>query len=262
VLPGMLRKLCDLLAGKFLANAAPFIGAGLDIAKGLANSIDSGYTKFKEWLSGRDVVLLAGHPGTIVKAIRRAMWFSVGEGVYDTLKGGLKLGMEFASSGASAIASLIVSVVEAQVKTIWHVIELIRMRGFFKQAAQYWESRNEASALHTRPIAFNNWFKSYAVDMPALSVLALNSGICGDKMHFLKMFKDDNAVITQAAFNAGVSYVDDLKIWGSKFLEDVGYSFSSEDPVVSGLLKLAQSHKKEVGKAGKVWGVALGFLNA
>lgn len=261
VLPGMLRKLCDLLAGKFLAAAAPLIGAGLDVAKGLANTIDSGVTKFKEWLSGRDVVLLAGHPGTIVQAIRRAMWFSVGEGVYDTMKGGLKLGLEFATYGASAIAALVVSIVEALVKTIWRVIELIRMRSFFKQAAQYWESRNEASALHTRPIAFNNWFKSYAVDMPALSVLALNSGICGDKMHFLKMFKDDTAVITQAAFDGGCRYVDDLKIWGSKFIEDAGYSFSSEDPVVTGLLKLAQSHTQEIGKAGKAWNAALGFLN-
>jgi len=261
VLPGMLRKLCDLLAGKFLANAAPFIGAGLDIAKGLANSIDSGVTKFKEWLAGRDVVLLAGHPGTIVKAIRRAMWFSVGEGVYDTLKGGLKLGMEFASSGAAVLASLIVSIVEALVKTIWRVIELIRMRSFFKQAAQYWQSRNEAGALQLRPIAFNNWFKSYAIDMPALSVLALNSGVCGDKMHFLKMYKDDNTVVSQAAFSAGASYVDDLKIWGSKFLDDAGYSFSSEDPVVAGLLKLAQSHTREAGKGGKAWNAALGFLN-
>ena len=262
VLPGMLRKLCDLLAGKFLAAVAPLIGAGLDIAKGLANSIDSGVTKFKEWLAGRDVVLLAGHPGTIVKAIRRAMWFSVGEGVYDTLKGGLKLGMEFATYGASAIASLIVAIVEALVKTIWRVIELVRMRSFFKQANQYWDARNEAGALHTRPIAFNNWFKSYAVDMPALSVLALNSGVCGDKMHFLKMFKDDTAVITQAAFDGGVRYVDDLKIWGSKFLDDAGYSFSSQDPVVTGLLKLAQSHTKETGKAGKAWNATLGFLNA
>ncbi len=262
MLPGMLRKLCDLLAGKFLAAAAPLIGAGLDIAKGLANTIDSGVTKFKEWLSGRDVVLLAGHPGTIVQAIRRAMWFSVGEGVYDTVKGGLKLGLEFASSGASAIGALVVAIVEALVKTIWRVIELIRMRSFFKQAAQYWEVRNEAGALHTRPIAFNNWFKGYAVDMPALSVLALNSGVCGDKMHFLKMFKDDTAVITQAAFDGGCRYVDDLKIWGSKFLEDAGYSFSSEDPVVAGLLKLTQSHSKETGKAGKAWNAALGFLNA
>jgi hypothetical protein len=98
--------------------------------------------------------------------------------------------------------------------------------------------------------------------MPALSVLALNSGVCGDKMHFLKMFKDDNAVITQAAFNAGVGYVDELNVWGSKFLGDAGYSFSSEDPVVTGLLKLAQSHTAPTGKGGKAWNAALGFLNA
>jgi len=261
-LPGMLRKLCDLLAGKFLAAAVPLIGAGLDLAKGLANTIDSGVTKFKEWLAGRDVVLLAGHPGTIVQAIRRAMWFSVGEGLYDTMKGGLKLGLEFASSGASAIGALIVAIVEALVKTIWRVIELIRMRSFFRQARQYWDVRDQGGALHTRPIAFNNWFKSYAVEMPALSVLALNSGVCGDKMHFLKMYKDDTAVIPQAAFDGGCRYVDELKIWGSKYLGDSGYSFSSQDPVVSGLLKLAQSHTKETGKAGKVWGAALGFLNA
>ncbi|MDH5540571.1 MAG: hypothetical protein OEY03_14315 [Rhizobacter sp.] len=262
VLPGMLRKLCDLLAGKFLAAAAPFIGAGLDLAKGLANTIDSGVTKFKEWLSGRDVVLLAGHPGTIVQAIRRAMWFSVGEGLYDTVKGGLKLGLEFASSGASVIGALIVSIVEALVTTIWRVIEIIRMRGFFKQAAQYWQVRGEAGALHTRPIAFNNWFKGYAVDMPALSVLALNSGVCGDKMHFLKMYSDDTSVIPQSAFDQGCKYVDELKVWGSKFLGDAGFSFSSQDPVVSGLLKLAQSHTKETGKGAKAWNAALGFLNA
>ena len=98
--------------------------------------------------------------------------------------------------------------------------------------------------------------------MPALSVLALNSGICGDKMHFLKMFKDDTAVITQATFSAGVKYVDELKVWGSKFLDDAGYSFSSDDPVVTGLLTLAQSHRQESGKAGKAWNAALGFLNA
>lgn len=262
ILPGAIRKLCDFLASKFLAAAAPFIGAGLDLAKGVANTIDSGVTKFKEWLAGRNVVLLSGHPSTIVEAIRRAMWFSVGEGLYDTLKGGLKLGLEFASSGASAIGSLIVSIVEALVKTIWKVIEIIRMRGFFKQAQGYWAVRNESNALHTRPIAFNNWFKSHAVELPALSVLTLNSGICGDKMHFLQMYKGNDEIVTQGEFDKGCRYVDGLKAWGSKFIEDCGYGFSSDDKLVSGLLTLAQSHKQEVSTGRKVWQAALGFLNA
>lgn len=261
-LPGVLRKICDFLAGKFLAAAAPFIGAGLDIAKGVANTVDSGITKFKEWLQGRDVAVLAGHPGTIIQAIRRAMWFSIGAGLYDTLKGGLKLGLEFASSGASAIGSLVVSLVEAVVKTIWKLIEIVRMRGFFKQARELWIVRGEANALHTRPIAFNNWFKSYAVDMPALSVLALNTGICGDKQHFLQMYKGDDNIVSQNEFDAGCKYVDELKVWGTGYLNDCGYNFTSADPVVEGLLKMAQSHSKELGTGEKAWKFTLGFLNA
>ncbi|SAL03692.1 hypothetical protein AWB78_06657 [Caballeronia calidae] len=55
----------------------------------------------------------------------------------------------------------------------------------------------QRDALHTRPIAYNSWFKRYAVPIPALSVLTLNSGICGDKMHFLAMFKDNETIVTQ-----------------------------------------------------------------
>ena len=198
--------MCDFLAGQFLKAAAPFIGAGLDIAKGLANTVDRGITKFKEWLSGRNVQLLQGYPATIVEAIRRAMWFSVGEGLYDTMKGGLNLGIQFASQGSGTILTLLASILETLVKTIWKVIELIRMRSFFKQALNHWQSRNERTALHTQPIAFNSWFKRYAVDIPALSVLALNSGICGDKMRFLAMFKDDTSVISQAEFDASAAH--------------------------------------------------------
>jgi hypothetical protein len=263
VIPGMLRKLFDFLAGQFLKAAAPLIGAGLDLAKGLGNTIDSGVTKFREWLNGRNVQLLVGHPGTIVEAIRRAMWLSVGEGLYDTLKGGAKLGVEIASMGsAGAILGVVTAVLEALVKTIWRVVELIVMRSFFKQARAHWDARMERSALHTQPIAFNNWFKRYALGIPALSVLALNSGICGDKMHFLAMYKDDSSIVSQAEFDAGVRYVDGLKSWGSEYLDDAGFSFASADPMVSGLLKLATSHTQATGVAAKAWKATLGFLNA
>ena len=261
-LPGILRKLIDFLAATFLKAAAPFIGAGLDIAKGVANTVDAGITKFKEWMAGRNVEVLFGHPGTIVEAIRKAMWFSVGSGLYDVLKGGLKLGLEFATYGASALGSLIVSIVEALVKTIWKIVEIYRMNGFFGEAKEFWQARNEPSSIHNRPIAFNNWFKSYAVDLPAVSVLALNSGICGDKMRFLKMYKGDDTIVTQAEFDAGCQYVDSLKIWGSKYLDDAGFSFGSDDNVVKGLLKLAQSHTRELSAVEKALYAGKDFLNA
>ncbi len=261
VLPGLLRKLVNFLCGKLFAAAAPFIGAGLDVAKGIANTIDAGITKYREWVAGRDVQILTGHPGTIVEAIRRSMSLSVGEGVYDMVKGGASLGIQIASQGAASIVSAVVSILETLAKTIWKIVEIVRIKMFFSQAQTHWQARYQRDALHTQPIAFNNWFKRYAVSIPALSVLALNSGICGDKMHFLAMYKDDEAVVSQSEFTAGCRYVDGLKIWGTSYLNDAGFSFASEDKVVQGLLKLAQSHTEEQSKRAKAWQATLGFLN-
>jgi hypothetical protein len=261
VLPGLIRKLVNFLCGKLFAAAAPFIGAGLDLAKGIANTIDASITRYREWVAGRDVQILTGHPGTIVEAIRRTMSMSIGEGVYDTLKGAASLGIQIASQGAASIVSAVVSIVETLAKTIWKVVEIVRMKMFFTQAHTHWEARFQRDALHMQPIAFNAWFKRYAVPIPALSVLALNSGICGDKMHFLSMFKDNGAVIEQAEFAAGCRYVDGLKVWGSGYLKDAGFGFSSEDKVVQGLLKLARNHTEEKSTGAKVWQATLGFLN-
>jgi hypothetical protein len=261
-MPALLRKLVDVLCGKLLATLAPFIGAGLDIAKGIANTVDSSITKYREWVQGRDVQLLAGHPGTIVEAIRRAMKLSIGSGVYDLVKGGASLGLQFASQGASTIVDAVVSIMETLAKVIWKIVEIKRIKRFCEQAKEYWDARMQRDALHTRPIAFNNWFKRYAVSIPALSVLALNSGICGDKMHFLAMFKDDETIITQAAYTAGCKYVDSLKVWGSSYLGDAGFAFKSDDAMISGLLTLAANHAQEQTWDLKLRKAVLGFLNA
>jgi hypothetical protein len=261
-MPALLRKLVNVLCGKLLVTLAPFIGAGLDIAKGIANTVDSSITKYREWVQGRDVQVLAGHPGTIVEAIRRAMKLSIGSGVYDLVKGGASLGLQFASQGASTIVDAVVSIMETLAKVIWKIVEIKRIQRFCEQAKEYWGARMQRDALHTRPIAFNSWFKRYAVPIPALSVLALNSGICGDKMHFLAMFKDDETIITQAEFTAGCKYVDNLKVWGSSYLGDAGFAFKSEDAMITGLLTLAQSHTEEQTWDLKLRKAVLGFLNA
>jgi len=260
--PTVLRKLCDFLATHVLAKAAPFIGAGLDIAKGVLNTIDAGLTKFREWSAAKQVELVIGHPATIAEAIRRAMWFNVGKGLYETLKGGLDLGLQFASQGASSIVSLVMSAVEALAKTIWKLVEVVKMRSVFAQGRELWQARLQPDSLHLRPIAFNAWFKSHALMLPALPVLVLNTGICGDKMHFMKMFKDDDSVITQAAFDSGCRYVDGLKVWGSDYLKDCGFGFTSSDPVVKGLLQMARKHEDESSPLEQVWKATLGFVNA
>ncbi|WP_244817545.1 hypothetical protein [Caballeronia sp. Lep1P3] len=260
--PGLLRKLVNVLCDKLLATAAPFIGAGLDIAKGIANTVDSSITKYREWVAGRDVQVLAGHPGTIIEAIRRAMKLSIGSGVYDLVKGGASLGLQIGSQGATAIVDAVVSIVETLAKTIWKLVEIRRIKRFCELAKKHWQARLERDALHTRPIAFNSWYKRYAVSIPALSVLTLNSGICGDKMHFLAMFKDDATVISESQFASGCRYIDSLKVWGTEYLNDSGFTFKSKDPMIQGLLKFAVSHTEEQTWALAFRKVVLGFLNA
>jgi len=260
-LPGLLRKLVDALTSRFLAAAAPFIGAGLDVAKGIVNTLDAGVTKFEEWLASREVVLSSGHITVIVESIRRAMWMSVGAGLYDLLKGGLKLGMEFASYGAGAIVSLVSSIIEAVVKAVWKIIEISRLRKFFDEARELWDARKQADSLHKRPIAFNQWFKGYSLSLPVLPVLALNTGVTGNKMLFLQMYQSDGQVVSQPQFDKGVTYLDGLKDWGSTYLKDCGFSISSDDKMVTGLLAMAQTQAAPLSTKGKLWQAVQKFLN-
>ena len=256
-----LRKLVDALTSRFLAAAVPFIGAGLDIAKGIVNTLDAGVTKFKEWLASSDVVLSSGHITVIVKSIKQAMAMSIGAGIYDLVKGGMKLGAEFMTAGAAALMSLIASIIETVVKTIWKLIEISRLRAFFKESEELFKSRANEDSIHKRPIAFNQWFKGYAMSLPMLSVLALNSGVTGNKMLFLQMFQSDTEVVSQHQFDAGVSYLDELKSWGSGYLNDCGFSFSSDDPMVNGLLELAKSQSTPPTTKRQLFDVFKGFLN-
>jgi hypothetical protein len=256
-----LRKLVDALTSRFLAAAVPFIGAGLDIAKGIVNTLDAGVTKFKEWLASSDVVLGSGHITVIVKSIKQAMAMSIGSGIYDLVKGGMKLGAEFMTAGAAALMSLIASIIETVVKTIWKLIEISRLRAFFKESEELFKGRANADSIHNRPIAFNQWFKGYALSLPVLSVLALNSGITGNKMLFLQMFQSNTEVVSQHQFDAGVTYLDELKSWGSGYLDDCGFSFSSDDPMVKGLLEMAKNQGSPPTTKRQLFDVFKGFLN-
>lgn len=257
----ILRKLVDALSSRFLAEAAPFIGAGLELVGGIISTLDAGVTKFKEWLNGRAVLLATGHITVIVESIKRAMTLSIGSGLFATLKGGISLGGQLMTAGAAAIVSLVSSIIEAVVKTIWKMIEISRIRAFFNEARGHWESRRRADALHKRPIAFNQWFKGYSLSLPILSVIALNSGITGSRMTFLQMYKSDSSIISQSQYDKGCRYLDSLKNWGSGYLADTGLSISSPDPVVKGLLELAKNQKAPLSARGKSYSVVEQFLH-
>lgn len=234
-------------------------GGALDMAKGVANTLDAAYTRFRAWQRKQGVAVLSGHPDTIVSSIEQAMDEDIGKGLWELLKGVANTATVAATWGAGMVVSVVLAVAEAIIKVIWRLVEIARMKRFFREAADHWQSRGRRHGFHYQPFAFGRWYKEYALKSPALAVLTLNSGICGDKMHFLKMFDDTAGMISEADFQRGTVFVDKLKGWGSRYLDSCGYDFYSDDEVVSSLLDFAKTHQSNRSVARDI---VLKVLNA
>lgn len=253
---GTIKQLIKALAQLVAAKAAPFIGSGLDVVKSCATTLDASFTKFRTWKESKGVEVAQGHPTTVVDSINRSMTAAVFAGLYDMLKGAGSLAMDATAFGAGGLVNLIISAVELVIKFIWRLGETVRFNRFCAEAREYYENSRNADALHRHPFAFSDWYRSYALNLPLIAVLTLNTGICGDKMRYLTMFNGD-AQITSDQFQAGVRFLDNLKPWGAQYIRDAGFEIRSVgDPWVSSLVNsFAVSHTREKTTFDKVVGI-------
>lgn len=230
------------------AKAAPFVGAGLEIASAIGKTVDASVTRFRAWKEGRDVEVADGHPATVVSSITRAMTLSLFDGLWQALKGAGALAMDIVGFGAGGLVNLIIAAGEMLIKFIWRLVETVRINSFCRQALGYWENSASLDALHRKPFEFSEWYRSYALSIPLIAVLTLNTGICGDKMRYLTMFKAGGVdQITAAEFQRGVMFLDNLKPWGAKYIGDTGFSIrTGGDVLVNQLVNtFAVSHERE-----------------
>lgn len=244
----MVKTLVRGIVAAVAAKAAPLVGAGLDIARGVGKTIDAAITRFRAWKEARDVEVAHGHPAVIVQSITRAMTLSLFEGLYQTMKGAAALSMDAVGFGAGAIVNMVVSATELVVKFIWRLVEVVRMNAFCTEARGYWENSHSQDALHRRPFAFTEWYRGFALNIPLIPVLTLNTGICGDKMRYLTMFKAGGSeAISSNDFRNGVRFLDNLKPWGAEYIKSTGYTLrSAGDVLVDRLIhQFATSHEKE-----------------
>lgn len=244
------------------ALASGLLSGALDLGKGVVVTVDAAITRFKAWKSSRDVEFGSGHPKMVVDTIHRAMTVSVGEGMWTMLKGAANMGLAAASAGAGLIAGILIAGAEMLAKLFWRLYETSQMRTFFEEAAEHWRNRDAGSALQKQPFAFARWYRKHVLLAPALAVITLNSGICGDKMVYLSMFKDDQSVISSAEFQGGAQHLDGLKVWGVKYLSETGFSFGANDAFVGKLLAFAKgggsdgvlsAHQENLSGGAWVW---------
>ena len=243
------------------ALASGLLSGALDLGKGVVVSVDAAVTKFKAWKSSRDVEFSSGHPKMVVDTIHRAMTVSIGEGLWTMMKGAANMGLAAASAGAGLIAGVLVAGAEMLAKLFWRLYETSQMRTFFTEAAEHWRNKDSGGALQTQPFAFARWYRKHVLLAPALAIITLNSGICGDKMVYLSMFKDDQSQISSAEFQAGVQHLDSLKVWGVKYLSETGFSFGANDTMAGKFLQFAkgggngviEAHQANLTGGALVW---------
>ncbi len=241
---GSVYNLISVLVGALAANAAPIVGGAMNIVTGLTQTIDRAMINFKTWKAGKTVVLAEGHPAAVVSAITLAMKASLFEGMWTMLKGAASIGLS-AMAGISAIVDMVVAGVEMLVKVIWRLVECHKIKQFCGQAATHWR-QNNGMEFAAKPFAFNSWYRKNSLFIPAIPILTINSGICGDKMVWLQMFNDKASgivPISQEQFDQGVTYIDGhLKPWGASYLKDCAYGFDSGDAQVRSAIERSKSY--------------------
>lgn len=177
------------------------------------------------------------------------------------MKGAANMGLAAASAGAGLIAGVLIAGAEMLAKLFWRLYETSQMRTFFTEAAEHWRNKDSGGALQTQPFAFARWYRKHVLLAPALAIITLNSGICGDKMVYLSMFKDDQSQISGAEFQAGVQHLDSLKVWGVKYLSETGFSFGANDAMAGKFLQFAkgggngviEAHQANLTGGALVW---------
>ena len=244
---GTIKQLVKGLVTLVAAKAAPFVGAGLEIASAMGKTVDASVTRFRAWRDSRGVEVAEGHPATVVQSITRAMTLSLFQGLWDMLKGAGALAMDIVGFGAGGLVNLLISASELLIKFIWRLVETVRINAFCREARGHWEQSASLDSLHRRPFAFSEWYRGYALNLPLIPVLTLNTGICGDKMRYLTMFNSSQQPISSDQFRSGVRFLDSLKPWGAKYLDDCGFTLrSGGDVLVDQLVNaFASSHSKE-----------------
>jgi hypothetical protein len=248
-----IAKVVNVILGQVAASAAPFVGGAFDLASGIVATVRACRDRYQSYSLGQGVQMNTGHPAVIVASIERAMNFAIAKGLWDSLKGATSIATSAVAAGAGAIVSLVVSGCEVIAKVVHRLWETSKMKAFFADCGERYTAYTTAQAagasddagLYHSGVAFGAWYRAAAYAIPCLSALALNSGITGDKMMYLRMFSDDSEgqVISQDSFDRGVAYVDNLKSWSRDYLVAAGYKFTSANKMVDSILTASTADK-------------------
>jgi hypothetical protein len=266
---GMIPKVIAFVVNQVSAAAVPLAGSVVVLAQKIGGLCLAIQDKFQAWLDGKNVQINQGHPTTVVDSIKRGQSRAMLTEIYGVVAAAAGVAIDATAWGGGAIFNLVKSGVELILKFVWRLAEALRFNEFCSQARDYYvaaksdiagqtDKKAGAGSLPRRPFEFAQWYRSFALNMPIIAVLTLNSGVAGDKMSYLTMFSD-NGQISSDEFQAGVRFLDNLKPWGAEYLQSSGFTIvAAGDVLVDALAntvakgQLSELARKGGANAGKV----------
>jgi len=229
---GTFKAIMLAAVAKIFESAAPFVQDIAAVTKHIYNFGKSVIQATSAFISSCRVQMLKGHPGLICKALRNSMLSDASASLYQTIKYSLSITINAMFPGVGAVATTIVKtilyVVEKAIEYIRRYTLLTNVRDYLSSAKQHYlsaKAKDKKSGLHLEEEKFTAWYRSVIEDAPILAALTLNSGICGDAMHFIKMFNNGDKLISQDKFDIGVSYRNDMKNYSSTILTKTPLQF-------------------------------------
>ncbi|GAP38724.1 hypothetical protein ABXN37_26885 [Piscinibacter sakaiensis] len=248
------KKIALWVAQMVYSDLAPFIGGGSTLVSGLVKAGTAFVERSSSWLASKGVVLNTGHPDTLVGAINAGLSRALLDGVYDIARSSLSIGLNWATYGGAATVDAIAAVIDAAYKMVWRYAESCTITAFCQRAQQLWGNRTSKRGAVRKGATFTKWMEPAVTKVPLIAAVTLASGLTGDKMRFLNMFTDQDAVIGQSQFDKGCEYLEQVKRAASRMIVQSEIDFTSKDPLIDGLLKKAKATNLDSSPTTTWWG--------
>ena len=254
-----ITMLVKAAVGYVAKSCAPLVGGLIDIGRGIMSIISAAKDRIEVALLRARFDIMAGHPQALANAIESAMNWSIGAGIWTTLKGVASTSLMVVSAGASTIGNVVAAALEFITKTILRIRESTKMESVLNEAKHLYHESHQAStstestsiqpkagSIVTNVEKFTEKYEEWCEASPCIPMITLNSGICGDLMQLMKMFDDTaTGIVSQEMFDAAADYFTQLKQYGKNYLGSSGFEFTSASKYVSGLLYHAVNHHDE-----------------
>ncbi len=217
-----------------------YVQAAADIYAGVKQSVTACIKWLGQVYSGWGVELLAGGPSIMAEAIARHNATSLAGGLKDLAVESVKIGLQAAgdaAAGVGAIVGAVTGILQRIANLVGYAVQRFLVNRTLNQANHQW---NQKTYLNDHK-QFTDWFKRSCVCTPIIAALTLNSGFVAHPYRFLALISDDDQVIDQKHYDAGVKHIEKLKDLSTGYLHEYqdNYKvlFKSDDQLVSNRLK-------------------------